>query len=104
MKLACLDVELEKLLDLLGKPERNILVAATWNMHTKVIRLVRQPAQEGRIRWHIRTHKSLGSTKRDQNLQIGMNELLLATGLRAERNKFAYKPGDSLLQGEKKVS
>jgi hypothetical protein len=91
------NVTLDKPLDPFGK--RNILVVATYAVHTKVICLVRRPKDsDGASTWDVWTHDSLGSTKWDPALQTGMNAFLLATGLKGAGSRFAYHYGDSIKQ------
>jgi hypothetical protein len=91
------NVTLDKPLDPFGK--RNILVVATYAVHTKVICLVRRPKDsDGASTWDVWTHDSLGSTKWDPALQTGMNAFLLATGLKGAGSRFAYHHGESIKQ------
>jgi hypothetical protein len=82
--------------------EKNILVVETHGYHTKVIRLVRNPARgsggDG-VAWDVYTHDSMGHSKWDTFLQAGVNNLLLETGLKNKASKFKYKTGDSIKQG-----
>jgi hypothetical protein len=83
--------------------EKNILVVETHDYHTKVIRLVRNPARGsggGGVAWDVYTHDSMGHSKWDTFLQAGVNNLLLETGLKNKASKFKYKTGDSIKQGE----
>ena len=93
------DAALKKSLDPFGN--RNILVAATAELHTTVFRLVRTrvAGPPGQVRWQVCTHDSLGTSKWDRSLQKGMNKLLLSTGLKEAGSNFTYQSIRGLNQG-----